>query len=613
MLDQHDDHELGISRRREAREPRVRAVVVPGLPGVFVVARRAPGDLRRARLAGDRHAALDVRCVRRSRAVVDDPVEPVDDVGEVLARHVHATPHARLKLLDQRAVRPADALDQLRDVERAAVGDRRVRHRELHQRDLGVALPDGLVEREPAAEAVRVVLLVPVDRRDEAARLGVDADAGALTEPELARHVREPVHTDLPREVVEERVARAHDRLVHVDVAVLLQAAEPTPAVLVVARAVDVAVRVEDAAAERRERADHLERRAREVRLVDRLVDQRAQRIVDDLARAIMREAPRQLVEVVARLREERAHAPRAHVDDDGAARWMPAERALRDAHQLHVERERQISARHRLAARLVRPLGVLLVRALPARLDDHAPHAAPPAHIALPGALDAAAADGVARAIALIRRALEVLGVDLVEVADGVRRERAERIHAHRLSDDVDALQLRLVLLERRELIARDVAEHLDLVRAPVQGDRLEPRDEVRLLPRVEAHQLGQARHILDGIEQLRREVDVVRGAVRRDDAPGRVAEQPARRRQRDRLGDVLGGDLLPALVVEQLHVRRAQEQPRERDDRRERHPLVVLLELADLAPRRQQVHGALGPSPAPGAVVRVARRSAS
>src|SRR5690606_26345314 len=117
----------------------------------------------------------------------------------------------RRGLLDGLSVGRLDALDELRRVERAAVGDGRVGERELEQRHARVALADGRVERVPDAEAAEG-LLVPLARREEAGRLAVDADARARAEPEFAGHAVDALEADELGHLVEVDVARADER-----------------------------------------------------------------------------------------------------------------------------------------------------------------------------------------------------------------------------------------------------------------------------------------------------------------------------------------------------------------------------------------------------------------
>src|SRR5690554_4476932 len=169
----------------------------------------------------------------------------------------------------------------------------------------------------------------------------------------------------------------------------------------------------------------------------------------------------------------------------------MPAEGAVDRAHQLHIEREDGIPPRDRayILGRDIR--GALMVFFTPtARVDDAPPIARLAAQDRLEALLNARAANPLARPKTLIFIALKILGADLIEVADRVGAERTIRIMAHRAGDDVDAREIVMMRLERGHLIAAHIGEHLDLMRPPIGGHRLEPGDERLTLRLGELHQ---------------------------------------------------------------------------------------------------------------------------
>lgn len=86
-------------------------------------------------------------------------------------------------------------------------------------------------------------------------------------------------------------------------------------------------------------------------------------------------------------------------------------------------------------------------------------------------------------------------------------------------------------------------------------------------------------------GPRRTRRDEDVVGGPVRRDDPAARVPDDAARRPEPERLRDVLPRDAGPPIVLHELQHHEAGDEEAEDDDDEERHPLVALLELAELA----------------------------
>src|SRR5690606_10342598 len=81
--------------------------------------------------------------------------------------------------------------------------------------------------------------------------------------------------------------------------------------------------------------------------------------------------------------------------------------------------------------------------------------------------------------------------------------------------------------------------------------------------------------------------------GAVRGDHATVTIAQYAPRGREIEGLDDVFASDACIVIVRDDLQVHDAREQREERDGYAERHPLVALLELSDLAADAQQVHG--------------------
>src|SRR4029079_16970136 len=118
---------------------------VPGLLRIVVAGVDVAG-LRGARLAGDLEAPIAHR-IRRSLLLVHDGVEGVVHPREVLRGHLCLLANAWREILDDRPVARLDGADELRRVDRSAVGEGGVRERELEWRYRRRALTDRRVER----------------------------------------------------------------------------------------------------------------------------------------------------------------------------------------------------------------------------------------------------------------------------------------------------------------------------------------------------------------------------------------------------------------------------------------------------------------------------------
>ncbi len=137
----------------------------------------------------------------------------------------------------------------------------------------------------------------------------------------------------------------------------------------------------------------------------------------------------------------------------------------------------------------------------------------------------------------------------------------------------------------------------HHDLVRAPARGHGGEALFERAPLLLVEAHELAEELDVLRAHE-LRRDVDLVSRSVRGDDAAAGVADDAARGREDDRLGDVRARGSGPLLALDDLQLGHPEQEEAERREDEERHPLVTLLEFTELASRREKVHASAPPS---------------
>jgi hypothetical protein len=632
VLDEHGDGDVGRLRRGEAGEPGVVAVEVPGAAGVFAGGAPVRG-LRGAGLAG--HVDVGEALAEGGALLVVDHVpKGVHDELPVLGAQLDALFDPRGEVLHDRPVARLDRAHDLRLVERAAVGERGVGERQLQHADGGGALADGGVEGEAAVVLPLVVGRVPRPGGDAPGRLGVDAEAGLLAEAVLEAEAGEAVEADGVAELVKIDVARAGDGLAHVDAAVLVGAAEDAAAVDDVVTAVDLGARVDELLFEGGEGAEGLVRRAGRVRAGDGLVEGGLERVgvqaAKRVANGLHAEAAREHVRVEAGLRIEGEHAPGAHVDGDGGAGDLAAHGAVDCLDELDVERQPQVAPGHRVEpARLVEqavdPHGG---GAGAAGADEGLFPAATAAQVALPAALDAGGAEAVALDVAGGAQAHERLAVDLGHVAEGVRAQLAVRVVAHRHGNDVDALELGLVRLERGDGVAADVFAHeqlLELARLRVftglVADLVEALFEAGALFGAEAQVvdglgprlgLGDA-HGSPALELPGHGVDVVRGAVGGEHVPVGVAHDAPRGGERDAAHDVLarGGAVLVA--EHDLQEEQAAEDGEE-DEQDERGVVTeAAAELADVGALPEEAHRR-GPSAARGTeMVAWCRRAAT
>src|SRR5690606_31329561 len=211
-----------------------------------------------------------------------------------------------------------------------------------------------------------------------------------------------------------------------------------------------------------------------------------------------------------------------------------------------------QIAARHGIEpSRFVNePLDLGPRAALASRVDDDLLPATRTAQVALPGSLDPRGADAVAFRVALAATAGERFGVDLRHVAEQVRAELAVGVVANRHGHDVHAAERFGVRLERGDDVARDVLldeDLLELARRPIGArvaqDVAQPLLDALAFLGAELEVLGELRPGLVHVETARNDVDVVRRAVRGEDAALRVADDAARGREADLEDDVVAG----------------------------------------------------------------------
>ena len=116
-------------------------------------------------------------------------------------------------------------------------------------------------------------------------------------------------------------------------------------------------------------------------------------------------------------------------------------ERLLGGALEVGVDRQPDVVAGLGQLAELA------LARDPAERVDEHAPLAAHPAQVGVVDGLDPRPPDAVARPVALVGLRLELLGVDLADVAEDVRGEDALLVVPQVRLRDLDAGELALVL----------------------------------------------------------------------------------------------------------------------------------------------------------------------
>src|SRR5690606_409563 len=160
-----------------------------------------------------------------------------------------------------------------------------------------------------------------------------------------------------------------------------------------------------------------------------------------------------------------------------------------------------------------------------------------------------------------------------------------------------INAGEIVVMRLERGDLIATHIGEHLDLMRPPIRRDGLQPSDERLAFSLRELHQRAEQINVL-GPDELRRDVDFVARSVRGNHPSPRVAENAARRRECHRLRNVRTRHARPMLPLDELELDEHQKKYAKTSDRKKRHPFVALLELAELATMRKEVHASAPPS---------------
>ena len=410
------------------------------------------------------------------------------------------------------------------------------------------------------------------------ARVAADIEPRLLAEAELLRpglHLR-PVRP-LPlaslevavADVVEVGVAglrerrRERHRHVRVRVPVLeLLLVEPVGRGR---RALEVLVRRQQSVRDRSQRCQRLERRAGRIDACDRTVDAGVvpllRDLLDDERLELLRVRPadvdRRLVGRVRCHRQDGAVA-RVERDDRAAVRVEVvvlvgeldalAERALSRLLQADVERQPDVVARHRGPARLEAP------ERLAERVDAELVHPGRPAQPAVVGRLDPGLADLLAAADVAVLRLLELLqllGRDLADVAEQLRRQCLVLVVAQIGARHLDAREVGPVLEQRRDLIL-------------VHGRLDEDRGQRIALVLLERLRQPRQRHAEDLREPLEHRVAPLLGQVGRPDPHSRardVRDDRAARAVEDGAALRLDPDRPQLVVLGRVHVPVARE----------------------------------------------------
>ena len=192
------------------------------------------------------------------------------------------------------------------------------------------------------------------------------------------------------------------------------------------------------------------------------------------------------------------------------------------------------------------------------------------------------------------------------------MRAEVLERVVADGGADDLGADELRVVLFELGDRVAGEVLANEDGAPAGALvfvGDarRVELGVEPGALFRVQPEDVGDPR---PGIGELvgvakpigvsrsraphdaaRDDVEVVRGAARREHLALAIVDDAPGRRQWDAPDDVLVRDRGVRRPLEHLQLEQPAHDGAERDERHEGHPLEPTTELADVRARNEEL----------------------
>jgi hypothetical protein len=307
------------------------------------------------------------------------------------------------------------------------------------------------------------------------------------------------------------------------------------------------------------EHAHHLERRARRVGALGGAVQQRECAVGVELLPAVEGDAARELVGVELGLGDHGEHAAVARVQHHRGAAIDLGHRHLERALDGEVERERDVTSRHRQPGRSFLERG----HALAHGVHDHELGAVDAAQHVLVAALHAGLADQVAEPVALVGALLQLAVVDL----------------------DVDAGEVRARLLDRRHhRVRRGAAQHRGLPGA-VRLLHLAP-DVGRVADdgagdAPQPHRVDGGAHAQRALDRGRPEHDVEARLVVGEDAPGAVADRAPRRADDVEADAVLLREPGQLVVLQDLEAQQAQHdhaEARDREPGEECEPAVLI-----------------------------------
>ncbi len=278
VLHQQRHREPGVVRRRVRDEQRVIAVSLLHALLVVLLALLHGDHLRGAGLGGD--GVARARAGARGGPARTRHVDHRGaDERQVLGLEHRAFVERALQLADLLGPRILHRLQEPRMYRHAVVGEHGGGNGELQRGGEKISLADSHAHRVAGEPLLLEALPFPVGRRRESVQLAVDVDAGARAEVELDEVAVDRLDAELGGEPVVVRVARDHDRLVHVDhaMAILLPVAIAVGHAgnCEVARVVDGELGAAFLEVESRERHERLDGRAGRILAAQRAVVER--------------------------------------------------------------------------------------------------------------------------------------------------------------------------------------------------------------------------------------------------------------------------------------------------------------------------------------------------
>ncbi|MNM80605.1 hypothetical protein D3C81_925770 [compost metagenome] len=559
-----------------------RVVVVLLALGQAVGLRRAGLAGRLVRRAG-KHARRGAGVRHRHHGALDHV-----DVGLLERDRVAFLGHRQRALARDRVL---DRLDQVRLHHLAVVDDHRGGLRQLQDGEAVVALPDaqrdGLAVIPLLLLGLAVRLAFPLGRRQDAAAFALDVDAGDLAEAQRLHEIMDAVDAHVARQRVVVRVARMHDRAVHVDpaVAARLVVAEGMVAQREEARVRHAPRRGALAGGQRRQRHERLVGRARRIGAPEGPVQQwlvgRAVKLVPGIGIDPFDEQ----VGIEGRLGNERQDVAGGRLDCHQRAAAVAVER-LGQLLQADVQRQDQVVARRRGRGRqrADRPS---------AGADFHFLEAGQAVQLGLVALLQADLADVVAALVVvgvlarIVFGAVGIVGLvhgldpllvalrDAAQVADHVRGRLAQRVLAEQPRAHVHAGEAEALRGEARHFrIGQLAADRQAFKAARLFHQPLEAAPVARL-------DLHQRRQAFDGVVQRigqlgRRDLQRVRRIVARQHDPVAVHDDAAvglDRRHRDAVVLGLGRVLVMLVPLQPQEAREQQAKADHREQGRGRH----------------------------------------